>query len=295
VLRALNRFQRIAGFDRAVALASSALTAMIPLAILLGAIMSHIGGKGLADRIIDRYDLTGGGAEAVKDVFSPPGDTTTSVGVVGAILLIFAALSFTRGVQRLFEQAWELKPLSVRNSVNGLLWVLALAAYLTLGSWIHGVLGTGRLELPAALVLLPITSVFFVWSGWVLSAKRIDWRDLVPFGVIAAILSTAYSVAATVYVPHVFSTYATRYGVIGAVFAMISSLFCTMFVIVASAALAREVNDELGRIERGERPADDEIRREWDNILAEARSRWDVAREQIERRRRRRKKEPQAP
>ena len=32
VLRTLNRFQRIAGFDRAVALASSALTALIPLA-----------------------------------------------------------------------------------------------------------------------------------------------------------------------------------------------------------------------------------------------------------------------
>ena len=39
VLRTLNRFQRIAGFDRAVALASSALTALIPLAILVGAIL----------------------------------------------------------------------------------------------------------------------------------------------------------------------------------------------------------------------------------------------------------------
>ena len=39
VLRVVNRFQRVAGFDRAVALASSALTALIPLAIIAGSIL----------------------------------------------------------------------------------------------------------------------------------------------------------------------------------------------------------------------------------------------------------------
>ena len=34
-----------------------------------------------------------------------------------------AVLSFSRAAQRLFEQTWELKPLSVRNTVNGLLWI----------------------------------------------------------------------------------------------------------------------------------------------------------------------------
>ena len=34
VLRVVSRFQKVAGFDRAIALASGALTAMIPLAIV---------------------------------------------------------------------------------------------------------------------------------------------------------------------------------------------------------------------------------------------------------------------
>ena len=34
VLRVVNRFQKVAGFDRAIALASSALTAIIPLSIV---------------------------------------------------------------------------------------------------------------------------------------------------------------------------------------------------------------------------------------------------------------------
>jgi uncharacterized BrkB/YihY/UPF0761 family membrane protein len=294
-LRVVNRFQKVAGFDRAVALASSALTALIPLSIILGAVLPHVGGDSVADHIVDRYDLTGGGADAVRDIFAPPEGTTTSVGIIGAVLLIVAVLSFTRGVQRLFEQTWELKALSVRNTLNGLRWIVVLAAYLVLGGWIHGVLGHGRLELVASLVVMPITGVFLIWTGWVLSAKRIDWHDLVPFGVIGAIAGTIYAVGATVYVPHLFSTYATRYGVIGAVFAMISNLFCTMVVVVASAALGREVHDELGRIRRGERPADDAVRRQWENVIGEARSRWDSARGEFDRRRRRRReKEPAA-
>src|SRR3954462_14217884 len=122
VLRVVNRFQKIVGFDRAVALASSALTAIIPLAIITSSLASSLGGKDTADRIIDRYGLEGGGAEAGKDIFSPSVEST-SLGLLGGLFLLVALLSFTRAVQRLFEQTWELKPLSVRNSLNGLLWV----------------------------------------------------------------------------------------------------------------------------------------------------------------------------
>jgi membrane protein len=92
------------------------------------------------------------------------------------------------------------------------------------------------------------------------------------------VLLAAYSVAATVYVPHLFSTYATRYGVIGAVFAMISAFFCVMVVLVGSAAAGREVDRELDRIRRGERPAEDEVRRQWDELTALTRSRWAMLR-----------------
>jgi len=38
-----------------------------------------------------------------------------------------------------------------------------------------------------------------------------------------------------------------------------------------------------------EQPPEDEIRREWDEVITEARSRWAVVREQIDERRRRRR------
>jgi uncharacterized BrkB/YihY/UPF0761 family membrane protein len=283
VLRVVNRFQKIAGFDRAIALASSTLTALIPLALIAAALAPQLGGKDTADRIIERYDLTGGGAEAVHDVFSAPTETSTSLGLLGFAFLLIAILSFTRAVQRLFEQTWELKPLSVRNTLNGLLWVLGLLLYTALSGFIHGELGFSELDLTASAIVVPLSAVFLVWTGSTLSAKRIPRRDLVPFAVVASIASGVYSVAATVYLPHLFSTYATRYGVIGAVFAMISALFCIMVIMVVSAAVGREVQDELARIRRGERPAEDEVRRQWDEVTAQARVHWRVVRERLRR------------
>ena len=288
VLRVVNRFQKVAGFDRSIALASGALTATIPLTIVASAVSTQLGGRGTAERIIDRYELTGGGADAVVDIFAPPSGTSTSIGIIGFLFLLVAVLSFSRAVQRLFEQTWEIKPLSVRNTFNGLLWIGGLMVYAALTGGIHAVLGRSSLDLTAALVAAPLAAVFLVWSGWVLSAKRIAPRDLLPFGVLGSALLAVYSVGAAVYVPHLFSTYATRYGVIGAVFALISAFFCVMVVLVGSAAAGREVHDELERIGRGEARADDEVRRQWDEVTAEARSRWDTLRTQANERRHRR-------
>jgi membrane protein len=284
VLRVVSRFQKIAGFDRAIALASGALTATIPLMIVISSVSSQLGGKDTAQRIIDRYELTGGGAEAVKDIFAPPTGTSTSLGIIGFLFLMVAVLSFTRAVQRLFEQGWELSPLSVRNTFNGLLWIGALALYTGLSGVLHAALGRSRLELSAALLAAPLTLLFLVWSGRVLSAKRLARPDLIPFAVIGSVLLALYSVAATVYVPRLFNTYTTRYGVIGAVFAMISALFCVMVVLVGATAAGREVSDELDRIRRGEKPAEDEVRKQWDEVTAQARSRWETLHARIEER-----------
>ncbi len=286
VLRVLTRFQLIAGFDRAMALASSALTALIPLAVLAGAVLPHVRAEGVAQWLINRYALTGGGAEAVRDTLTPSTATNTDIGLIGVLLLVVAILSFARAVQRLFERAWELPPLSVRNSLNDLLWIGGLIAYLALSGVAHREIGASRIQVGANLVITPLTAIFLAWSGRVLSAKRIALRSLVPFAIVASLALAVYFAGAAVYVPHLFSSYASRYGAIGAVFAMISALFGFMVALVAAAAVGREVVDELARISAGQRPPDDEVRREWDTFIHEARSRWQTVRDQSARIRR---------
>lgn len=142
----------------------------------------------------------------------------------------------------------------------------------------YGLLGRGRLQVGASAAQAPVTAAFLVWSGRILAARRVPWRALLPFGLVGGILTAVYSVGATVYLPHLFSSSATRYGAVGAVFATLSALFGVMLVTVGSAVLGREVRDELVRIRRGERQPEDEIRREWDSVIDQARSRWDTTR-----------------
>jgi uncharacterized BrkB/YihY/UPF0761 family membrane protein len=218
--------------------------------------------------------LYGTDPDAVHDIFAPAGGASTSIGAIGAVFVLIAVLSMARAVQRLFEQTWELPALSVRNSVNGALWALGFVGYVVASSAIHGLVGQHKLDVAAAVLVAPLTAAFLVWSGRILSAKRIAFRDLLPFGAVAAVVLAVYSLGATVYVPHQFTSYAARYGVIGAVLAMISTFVCIMIAVVASAAVGREVRDELGRIRRGERPPDHEVQREWDTLIADARQRW---------------------
>ncbi|MCX5092526.1 YihY/virulence factor BrkB family protein [Streptomyces sp. NBC_00365] len=269
------------GFDRSMALASSALTALVPLSILIGAVLGNFVHYDAAERIIKRYNLSGAGAAAVSSLFSSTEGTSASVGIFGAVFLTISVLSFTRAVQRLFEQTWELKPLSVRNTRNGLWWILTLGGYGVVTATVSALLGGGVLGLAASVCQVPVTAAFLVWSGWILSAKRISRPDLLPFGVTAAVLTVAYSVGATIYMPRLFNSSASRYGVVGAVFAMLSALFAAMLVMVASAALGREVRDELSRIRQGHRPSDHEVRRQWDSVVEQARSRWRTARKQV--------------
>ena len=64
---------------------------------------------------------------------------------------------------------------------------------------------------------------------------------------------------------------------------MISALFTVMVAVVASAAMGREVSEELERIARGERPPPDEVRREWQAVVDQTRSRWVTVRARIDR------------
>lgn len=287
-LRVIGRFQAVIGFDRSMALASSAFTALIPLTVLVGVVVGGMVQVDAAQRIIRRYDLDGAGAEAVTSLFSPAQEASAGTGVLGVLFLTLSVLSFARAAQRLVEQTWQLSPLSVRNSRNGLWWILSLGGYALVSGWISAGLGGWAGGLSAAVCEAAVSAVFLVWSGRLLSAKRVPGVELLPFGITGAVLISVYSWAAPLYLPRLFNSYADRYGVVGAVFAMLSALFAAMFVIVVSAVLGREISEELARLRQGLRPSEHEVRRQWEEVLEQARSRWRTARGDAARRRGRR-------
>src|SRR5262245_19674566 len=121
----IRRFFAVQGFDRAMAIGAYAYSALIPAVIVYSASVRDE--KSFADTLIDKFELSGSAADAVRDAFGSSSSTVqSSVTWFGVLLLIIAGLSFARAMQRLYEGAFDLPPLSMRNTTWALLWLLIL-------------------------------------------------------------------------------------------------------------------------------------------------------------------------
>ncbi len=261
VVRCLRRFEAIRGFDRGIALASVAFTALIPLMIIAGSLFN--GTRDAGTRVIDRLDLEGKGAEAIRDLFDTSSSIESGSSLFSVFLLLIALLSFSRAIQRLLEQTWELSPLSVRNTANGLAWIGGLVVYLGATGFVRAAVDGPVAVTLIALALLPVSALFTIWSGRLLTGKRVTTRQMLPAAVLVAVLFVLFGVASDLYAPHLFNSYASRYGAIGGVFALISWLFAAMVVLVAAMAAGREIWAEMEAIRRGDRPSNEQIEAEW--------------------------------
>jgi len=267
LVRGLRRFQTLEGFDRAIALASLTFSALIPLGIVVsGAVSDH----SIGQHLVERYGLEGNGAEAVKDLFDTGEELASSFSVFSFFLLLVTILSFSRAIQRLFERAWELPPLSVRNTKNGLIWMCGLVVYAVATGVVRANYNSGVLELLTGAVLGLLSVAFVVWSGVLLSNRRITRHQLLPAAILVAAVGGLLAIGGDIYVPRLFNSYASRYGAVGAVFALISWLFVLMVGLVAAVAVGREVSDELDAIGRGEKPSNEQIQAEWAQVRRQA-------------------------
>jgi membrane protein len=263
VLRCLRRFQAVEGFDRAIALSSLFFSAIIPLGIVMSGVLSD---HDIGSQLVDRFELEGKGATAVADLFDTEDELTSGFSLFSAFLLLITILSFSRAVQRLFERTWELPPLSVRNTKNGVIWVAGLVVYTTVAGVARTQAEDGILQVVWGALLVAAGLAFVLWTGVLLTNRRVSMHELLPAAILIVALAAVLGVAGDIYVPRLFNSYASRYGAVGAVFALISWLFVLMVALVSATAVGREVTGELDSIRRGERPSRDQIDADWGRV-----------------------------
>jgi membrane protein len=263
VLRCLRRFQAVEGFDRAIALASLFFSAIIPLGIVMSGVLSD---HDVGAQLVERFELEGKGARAVSDLFDTTDDLASGFSIFSAFLLLVTILSFSRAVQRLFERTWELPPLSVRNTKNGVIWVAGLVVYSTVAGFARSQADDGILQIVWGVLLVAAGLAFVLWTGVLLTNRRVSTHELLPAAILIVALAAILGVAGDIYVPRLFNSYADRYGAVGAVFALISWLFVLMVALVSATAVGREVSGELDSIRKGERPSRAQIDAEWGRV-----------------------------
>jgi membrane protein len=230
--RTLGRFVELEGFDRAMALAGQAFAALLPLLIVIGAV-SPGGGRDLAEVLTERFKLSGSSATALDAAVARPAEVQSAISVLGMVLLIVTALSFTRALQRLYVRAWRLDKLGLRGTAWGLEWLACFAAFWSAQPVVVGVFD----GVVAFSVALGLSSLLWLMTPWILIGRQIPVRRLMPQAFLTAIGVAGVGVWAALYAPGAVSSAASQFGVIGVAFSLLSLLFVAALVLVVAAAI----------------------------------------------------------
>ncbi|HET8755586.1 MAG TPA: hypothetical protein VFM58_06245 [Solirubrobacteraceae bacterium] len=220
--------------DRSLALGAQAFCALIPLLIIIES--AQPGNKSLADGLIDRFHLSGAAAETLRRAFTPPsGGTTTTA--LSFLLLIVSTLSFTRRLQRLYEESWDLPTRGLRGTGAGLAWLMALVIYGTLHPLLDG-LFDGFFA-----VVMSIAGGFTLalLTPFLLLGRRLPWQRLVGQAGLTAVGMVALGAWSAIYMPRAIASSAASYGTIGVAFALITWLWGLGIVLVCGAVYGAQL------------------------------------------------------
>jgi membrane protein len=245
--RSVDTFLALQGIDRATAIAAQAFTALIPLVLLASGLAPSDHRDLVSDLLIRKFHLEGTAAGAVRELFAHPSGAST--GVFSVVLLVFSAVSLTRRMQRMYQDAWQLLPRrGVRGSLNAALALAVLLVELTLLLLLRTLVDV----LPAGWALggsISVLGSLLLWTAipWLLLDRRVPWRRLMPTGALTAACAGVYALATTVYMPRLMSTYSLRYGLFGVTLALIGWLLCIAFIFVATTIVAAEFDRDQDR------------------------------------------------
>ena len=242
VFRSFQRYLAINGTERSLVLAGQALSAIIPLLIVVSTAVSSEGGLRVANALNARFHISGNAADAVRTLFAQPPDAAQTISIGSALLLVLSSLSVARTLQRTYEAAWQLPARGLRGTFGGVAALVLLLIQILLLSLIAGALRTVPAGSLLALVVRAAgSSALWLALQWLLLGARVPWRRLLPGAVACGVGQQGVTAVSTLWIPNVVEQNAIRYGAIGVSFAMLSWLVLIAVVLVAAAAVSVEL------------------------------------------------------
>lgn len=227
---------RLEVVERALALASKLFVAVIPLSIIISATVP--GADNFGDSLVNRFGLTGAGAEATRTLFATDGQIKGAVSVLGLVILFYSVFSFAKGLQKIYLDIWRLPAQQFDAVVRRATWVVSFILLTALLSPLRDFTERNDLPISGLTIALVFGAVLWVWTPYLLLGRRLPWRRLLPTGLLTAGAVAAYSVGCQIFLPEIFTRNAERYGLIGIAFGIVSYLFGYAAVVVGTAIVA---------------------------------------------------------
>jgi membrane protein len=240
----LVRLLELRVVDRALALSSKLFIAILPVAILASALVS---GQAFGDELVERFGLTGAGAHAARVLFAAPSQVQAGLGFLGVLILASSVLSFARALEAVYLDCWRLPPSTPAAFTRRLTWLAGFCLYIAVLSPLRTLITD---PLAQRLVAAAGAGALFLWTPYVLLARRVTWRRLLPTAAITAAAMLILGVGAAIALPRMLTHNTERYGLIGFTFSIVTFLFVVAAVVIAAAVLGSVIDERSRRPRR---------------------------------------------
>jgi membrane protein len=249
--RVARRYHNVSGYDRALALATQAFVALVPMLIVVSAALPDDGRAAAGGYVVDRLELSGSAAADFQTLVRRPPGATEPVTLAGSVLLVMSVFGFTRTLQRTCQAAWGLPSQGVRGFLLGLLGTAGLVGEVVLTVLVGLLLADARNALLIVSVVRLVMAVLLWWPVQrLLLGGRVSWHQLLPGAVVLGVGQVAVTAVSGVYLQWAIEDQAGRYGLIGVAFVLVSWLIVLGLLVVLGAVLSAEMAHDPPRLRR---------------------------------------------
>jgi len=241
-IRALRDIRNLEVFDRAMTLAAQAFTSILPILIVAASLRGSLNPEANA-LFAQSLNLDDHTAEIVDESMPELTGGVTIAQVVGALLLIIAASSFARALERCFRRIWRTPRASIRFAWRWVVAIVAIVIGIVIVSATRSVVrGTGAISVVEFFIESVIWCGLWWIASWIVINRSVSLRALLPGSVLAGLGFAGAVVIGRVYLPRVLASSADQFGVLGLAFSYIGWLFVLMAIFLIAATVGRVIH-----------------------------------------------------
>ena len=222
-------------------LAATAFTSVLPMLIVAGAVRSRLD-PATGPIFVEHLGFDDATAELLEKSLPGGVQELRATGVIGVVILIIAATSLARALERALHTIWRAPAVSITRAWRWLVTVFALILGLALIVATRIILrGEGPVRVIEFIAEVALWGLLWWIASWIVINRRVSLRELLPGSLLAGLGFAVAGLVGRVVLPPLFADSANRYGVLGIGFTYIGWLLVLALILLIALTVGRVV------------------------------------------------------